>query len=883
VLLRQLREAAGLTQEELADAARMSPRSVSDLERGISRTPRTETVRRLAAALALDETALARFRAVAAGRQPGVGEAMPTGPADPGLAAVRALPRDVAGFTGRAAELGQLTRSVADAPSLSVVGICAIGGLAGIGKTSLALHAAHLLAERFPDGQLFVPLHAHTPGRRPVDPADALASLLRVAGYAGHIPDDLDGRAACWRAFLAGKKVLVVLDDAAEDEQAGPLLPGSPGSLVLITSRQRLAGLTDAAVISLDTLPPADAARLLAVTAGRPGLAADDPAVAQVIGLCGSLPLAIAMAGSQLRHHPAWPAGHLAELLVGARDRPGLLSAGNLSVAAAFDLSYRDLRTAQRRLFRALGIHPGGDFDAYAAAALADTNVAAADRALTALYDQHLITEHVPGRYRMHDLLREHARTLAAHDDPASTAATITRLLDYYTYTVQGASKHWPPWFSAKYDFSPDQTPAGWPSVSTREGASAWFGDELANLVAAAGEAAASGKPSYALAISVATHGYMESHGARDHSQPFARLHDTILESALREGDSAALAFAYLLLAGALASIWQTDAAVASAKKALPLFRELGDMPGQCDALRLTGIVCAATSDFAAAEDYLGRVLELVGAMCDRREEARALVDLGALKGFRGDYNGAVAMLEQGLAIYREFAVLRREPHTLGYLASVWMVTGKYPAARTALERAQAIQRDLGDPGGTAQFLVPLAAYHRLTGELPAAFASIQQAMDEFDDTENPAKANARNELGLAQQLTGDYEAAATNHQAALQQFRVVGNRMAQTQTLNNLGELSLRAADTGQAAAHHVQALALARTIGHPLEEARALEGLGRSDLRAGLTSDAAARLEQALAIYQRLGAVRATDVGAVLDSIETADGSTASVTLGY
>jgi transcriptional regulator with XRE-family HTH domain len=245
-LLRQLRAGAGLTQEELAEAASLSPRSVSDLERGINLTARKDTARLLADALGLTGPERARFEAAARGRAPVEAPAAGDGVAGGSAAATRTLPRDIAAFTGRAAELERLTGALAGAAAGGgVVGICAIGGMAGIGKTTLAGPAAHQLAPRFPDGQIFLPLHGHTPGQRPVDPADALASLLLAAGMGARaIPPGLDARAARWRDHLAGKEVLLVLDDAAGHEQVRPLLPGTGASLVLITSK-RLAALDE--------------------------------------------------------------------------------------------------------------------------------------------------------------------------------------------------------------------------------------------------------------------------------------------------------------------------------------------------------------------------------------------------------------------------------------------------------------------------------------------------------------------------------------------------------------------------------------------------------------------------------------------------------------
>ena len=261
-LLRRLRAGAGLTQEELAEAAGISPRSVSDLERGINRTARKDTALLLADALRLTGQVRALFVAAARGRAPAADVlATGNGAAAQGagaVAATRTLPRDIGSFTGRDAELSALLAVLAEAVEGSeVVGIHAIDGMAGVGKTALAVHAGHRLAGRFPDGQFFVPLHAHTPGQRLVDPADALASLLLTAGAAAQqIPPGLEARAARWRDFAAGKKILLLLDDAAGHEQVEPLLPGTACSLVLITSRRRLTALEDATVLSVDTPDP---------------------------------------------------------------------------------------------------------------------------------------------------------------------------------------------------------------------------------------------------------------------------------------------------------------------------------------------------------------------------------------------------------------------------------------------------------------------------------------------------------------------------------------------------------------------------------------------------------------------------------------------------
>ncbi len=376
---------------------------------------------------------------------------------------------------------------------------------AGIGKTAFAVHAAHQLGARFPDGQIFLRLHAHTAGQRPVDPAEALATLLLTTGVAPQqIPPGLEARSAFWRGHLAGKKVLLVLDDAADSDQVRPLLPGAAGCLVLVTSRRRLTALEEAAPVSLGTLPPGEAADLFIRLADRPGLQPEDAAVGEVTGLCGYLPLAIRLAAAGIRHRPTWTVSDLAAELATARDRLAALLAEDLSVAAAFDLSYQDLTGVQQRLFRRLGLHPGADIDAYAAAALDDTDLHATRQRLGELYNHNLIGEPTRGQYRLHDLIREHARALAAIDGAAESQAAIDRLLDYYLHTALAASRHIARRTSISDPPPPGHPPAWAPELRTEEEAIAWLVTERANLHACAGYAAAHRRLVHAARIPVA-------------------------------------------------------------------------------------------------------------------------------------------------------------------------------------------------------------------------------------------------------------------------------------------------------------------------------------------------------------------------------------------
>jgi tetratricopeptide (TPR) repeat protein/transcriptional regulator with XRE-family HTH domain len=733
-LLRQLRDEAGLTQDELAEAAQVSQRAVSDLERGINRTARKDTALLLAGALGLDGPARELFIAAARGRGPAEAVLAARQGAPPGAfaaAATRGLPRDTTAFTGRQAELARLAGTIDGLPANGgVVGIHAIDGMAGIGKTTLAVHAAHRLADTFPDGQFFLPLHAHTAGQRPVDPADGLASLLLAAGLAAaQVPPGLEARAARWRDHVAGRKILLILDDAAGHHQVRPLLPGTPGSLVLITSRRRLTALDDAAAISLDTLPPGDAAALLARLAARPGLSAADPATGEIARLCGYLPLAIGMLASQLRHHPAWTAATLAASLASARDRLAMMRAENLSLAAAFGLSYAELTTGQQRLFRRLGLVPGPVFDAHAAAALDDSSVDQARLGLEELYDQHLLTEPAPGRYQMHDLLREHARALAAADDPADSGAAAGRLLDYYLHTALAAAEHHPSSEISNYPQPPARPPECAPPVSAPGQAAAWLHAELPSLQAATTHALASGRLWHAVAIPGALTCFLIGEGYWDQARI---LHQTALAAARQGGNQD---WQTHILNNLIAPLFRTNdrpAAVAAAQQALQLCRDLGDQDGQAEALGGLGFLHLEAGEYPSAAACLHQAIALWHDLDNPACAGERINMLGIVQQQTGDYRAAEASQRQALQMFRNLGNRHGQIDALMCLGIVQRLTGDYPAATATIHQAQALARDIGDRYGDANPLTQLGVLHRLTGDYPAADASIRQALETF-------------------------------------------------------------------------------------------------------------------------------------------------------
>jgi hypothetical protein len=534
-------------------------------------TPHRDTVRLLADALHLDGPARVQFEASTRGRS------VPGRAGGGGLAAAtRTLPRDVASVTGRRQELQELADTAAGAGG--VVSIQAIGGMAGIGKTAFAAHAAHQLADRFPGGQIFLALHGHTPGHQRVGPGDALAILLLTIGVpAAQIPADLEARMALWRDQVAGRHLLLILDDAADSEQIRPLLPGAGGSLVLVTSRRRLTALEDATAISLDILAPGEAAGLLVRLAVRPGLSPADPAVREITRLCGCLPLAIGMLARQLHHHPAWSVAGRAAELAAAVNRLELLATENVSVTAAFDLSYTDLTPEQQRLFRRLGLHPGAEIDAYAAAALDGIGLAIARRGLEALYDQYLLTEPATGRYRMHDLIRDHARALASHFDPDDDRDQATgRLLDYYQHAATRAGALLARQARAAPAAAADTTPTAVPALADWEQALAWARAERANLLACLDRVTAAGQHARVIALTAGLAGLLWNDGPWD--QAIIR-HTTAVQAARHLGDRPAQAYTLYDLGGVRAMTGDYPGAARDLQEALGISRGLGDRP----------------------------------------------------------------------------------------------------------------------------------------------------------------------------------------------------------------------------------------------------------------------------------------------------------------
>jgi tetratricopeptide (TPR) repeat protein len=479
--------------------------------------------------------------------------------------------------------------------------------------------------------------------------------------------------------------------------------------------------------------------------------------VGEITGLCGYLPLAIEMLASQLRHHPAWTVGELSADLAVARDRLTLMHAENLSVGAAFGLSYQDLSDDQQRLFRRLGLHPGPDIDAHAAAALDGTTLGVARRGLENLYDQHLLTEPALGRYRLHDLLREHAQALAANDDPSDCELATERLLDYYLHTALAASKQIAStsWNPAVESLPPARPPEYAPPVHTSGQAAAWLEIERANLHAATGYAAASARPTYAILIPAAMANFLDTRGHWDQA---LALHQIALTSACQAGDQPGLARALMLLGGMQVLTGGFAAAAVTLQQALAAYSDLNDPIGRADALNSLGFVHGLTGDYPSASACHQQALELFRNLGHQRGQAHALSDLGIVYGLTGNYLAATTCHQQALELFRDLGHQYGQADALVNLGAVQQLTGDYPAAAASLHQVMELNRDLNDRSTQAWVLNEFGVLQRLTGDYRAATASHQQALELFRDLgERSAEAHALNELGLVQQLTGNH------------------------------------------------------------------------------------------------------------------------------
>jgi DNA-binding SARP family transcriptional activator len=572
-------------------------------------------------------------------------------------AAPQQLPAPVRHFTGREEELAVLSGLLGNGgggPAALV--ISAIGGTAGVGKTALAVQWAHQVAGQFPDGQLYVNLRGYD-ADQPVLAVDALAGFLRAMGMAGQqIPADAGKRAAAYRSLLAGRRTLIVLDNAREVEQVRPLLPGDSTCVVVVTSRDTLAGLVardGAARLDLDLLRPEEAISLLRHLIGDRADA--DPAATKALAeACCRLPLALRVAAEQAIARPGVPLAGLASELADQQRRLDLLDAGGdprTAVRDVFSWSCDQLDAASARTFRLVSLHPGPDFDGYATAALTGSTIKQACQLLGRLARAHLIQPGAPGRYGMHDLLRGYARELAsAGDGDDGERAVLTRLFDHYLHAagtamdaLYPAECHWRP-------AVPPPT-ASAPPVNAAATARTWLSAELANLVAVTAHAARNGWPGHATRLSATVYRYLDIGG---HATEAVAIHTWACRAARQTSDRNGEARALVSLGGVDRRQGRYQQAASNLKQALALYREIGDRAGEAEALNSLGEVMLATSLPADARTKHATALALASQTGDQYQQARAHHGLGHAHHDLGDLSQARRHWQQALTLHAD-------------------------------------------------------------------------------------------------------------------------------------------------------------------------------------------------------------------------------------
>ena len=732
-LLRDYRHRIGLTQDELAAKSHVSVRSIRTIESGRVGQPRPGTLRLLADALGLTGQDRDRFFGPAADQTgSGPGRPVPGGPGS-GRPVPAQLPADVAGFAGRTEYLDRLTALLGgrDKARPAAVVISAIAGTAGIGKTALAVHWAHRVAHRFPDGQLYVNLRGFGPSGAATSPSAAVPAFLDALGVPPHrIPTGLEAQASLYRSLLAGRRMLVVLDNARDAEQVRPLLPGSSGCLVVVTSRNDLAGLVateGAQPFNLDVLSTVEARQLLAHRLGNDRLAAEGEAVDDIIVACGRLPLALAIVAAKASSHPGFPLSRLAAELRGGLDA---LQVGDAAadLRAVFGWSYLTLTPDTARLFRLLGLHWGPDISAPAAASLAGVPVAQARPRLAELTGAHLIAEHRPGRYVFHDLVRAYTEELAQDVPERDRSAAVQRALDHYLHTG----------YAAELQVSGHKDPIALPLRPAAPGtimehlanvpeAMDWLAAEHSVLLGALRHAVDAGLDTLAWQLAWALDTILDRRG---HWPSRLSAWRDAVEAADRLGELAAQALAYRRLAHTLGRLGRHADAETHLLRVLDLYAPARDSVGQAHTHRDLALVYARRGRTDQALHHAQRALALFETAGHRGGQGQALNAVGWYHGLLGDHAQALTFCGRALVLNQQLGDRTAEAHTWDSLGFAHHHLGRYGEAAACYEQALAAFHEHGDRYNEATTLTHLGDTHHAAGDADAARATWRRALD---------------------------------------------------------------------------------------------------------------------------------------------------------
>ncbi|MBR7829100.1 tetratricopeptide repeat protein [Actinospica sp. MGRD01-02] len=835
-----------------------------------------------------------------------------TGTPRSALPTPRQLPADTRLFTGRHSELDELTSRATDGsgaqPSGTVV-ISAINGMGGVGKTALAIRAAHRMRDCYPDGQLFIDLHGYAADLDPIAPEDALDYLLRSLGVPPQaIPGDVEARTALYRSKLAGTRTLIVLDNAVNAAQVRPLLPAAPGCLVLVTSRNRLTSLDGAHLLALDVLSHDDAAALLREVAGparAADLAARADAAAELATLCAHTPLALRIVAARLRHDSTLTVETLTAELAEEANRLAGLQDDDRDLTTVFNASLRILPEFAQQLFRLLGLVPGPDFDLYAAAHLAATDLSTAEHHLSTLLDHNLLIQHTPGRYRLHDLLRAHARTLAA-EDPAVSTGAFDRLVDYYLAVACAADGPAPRLLAQRVS----KVIKPFPDLAELSSARLWRRTEHANLLALIAHPSTGTHRRDTLIDALS-----EFHRSEGPWSTAAELLTILLASARDRSDRAEEVRILCELSVAICGLGEAETALDHLGRALAIVRELGDRRAEADVLSSIGathfqrgdnhlavepyeqasaiyrevgppvllagvvfrlaILAHCEGRNASAREHFAQAADLYRAAGSKDGEANTLLTSSRAAYALEDFGAVRPMLDRGLELTRQTANKISTANVLQEIGRQQLLTGDFEAAADKLDEALTLHLEIGFRLGEANIYFERGRIAAAQGHVDVAEGWLTRSLDLSLEIRNAfGEAQARNELAKLLCAAGELDLVAPHLDRALQINLEAQYLVGEAEVRNTIA--AYRAASNGAEAglALYRDALDLAVRAEHPLEKARALEGMARCEVRLGMLESGVEHLRAAVDLYGRMKVVEYEPAAAWLEELAGAGG---------